>query len=447
MFRFAILILFSLHVKAMDTKFSWVSPKGAPQKGKCFELDTKTDGSIYKKKVEARFCRPKDVQLQWIQQDSIKGQCFELDNETGGFNYFNQVNAYHCIPKTAYYKFFKDKCFALDESAYGKGFSLNVSNSKCKLDKKDIYYYWDNDKVNYAGKCYKRDKATSGVELNLKVSMSNCYPKKIAYKLEAVKGEILCLGYDKELGPSQFISKFNNHKCADLHPYELKVIEGVLKCLTHKDSVAQEVSFHKCRPDKVIYKWIQRNNYEGTCTEYPKEGESIYQKLVVAQKCSPKKTVHRFIYNNGKSSCVELDTKTHGDEFAIKVSSNYCKVATGKYFFKVAKDGHGGDCIFQNTIHKDELKKVKRIHCRPAKVKLVWVTRDKYRGNCYEVDVELGHKAFSKRISTKDCKTDTSEYMLINEKGENSRCFEWDKPSRGQKYIQEVNVLKCKKEL
>lgn len=433
---------FSSLVHALDTKFVWNSPEGAPHKGGCFEIDIKTNGNKFRKKSYPIKCRPDDVQYQWVQDSATSGKCFELDNETGGFKYFDQVNSRKCIPKNAYYKFHNKVCFALDENAYSSGFSLKVANSNCHPGKGETFYFWKNDELNLNGNCYERDKATNGNSLNVRVGREKCLPKKVTYFLKILNEEIVCAGMDEVLGASAFVSKFPIENCRDLLTFHLRDTDKGPQCYIVFNERSKKTSLNKCRPDKTEFVWKQESKFDGKCYEVDSSDQKFVRNSHYSN-CFPGEMVKRYIQDKDKLNCVYVDVETQGVKFTKLLSSRDCKKVGGKYFFKLDKKGHGGRCYWQNTLVKEDIKEVHIKNCRPEKVKYVWVKQDEWNGRCYEVDEKELHKAYSKSVNFKYCKPSDFVYKIRNEEGKDSRCYEVGIDG----YIKQVELIKCKKGL
>lgn len=226
-----LIFLISTPLFAIETNYKWIKETSDLSSGKCYEVDQKTEGNNYIKKVEENFCKPAHTLFVF---NLLEGECFEVDKKTEGNLYYKRIKKFYCKPsKTSFLfsKFLKsDGCYEVDSQTQGELYFDKVEMKKC--DDSQNLYTWEFKSLEY-GSCYRVSQDDQSIKV--RVSDEDCKPLKTIFTF---KKEDVTKGI-----------------CLEQHTENSKLY-------------SKRVSIESCRPKSTVFVFYRKpDELKGSCYE------------------------------------------------------------------------------------------------------------------------------------------------------------------------------------
>jgi hypothetical protein len=208
---------------------------------------------------------------------------------------------------------------------------------------------------------------------------------------------------------------------------------------TQGQKYSNKVDEDLCRPEKTIFLFLykQRSCYE---VDSETRGE-FYLKKVKLQLCRTKMTKTFLGSIQGTYGCFEIDTPSDGKNYYKKIKSTACIDLDVTYTFMQTKVPFG-KCYAKNI--EGKLTNVDLKLCKTKKTKYTFIKKSDIKGICIEHDIR-GYEFYAKSVNIDLCKTKNTVFVFLKKKKSPSgTCYEVDKPSNGEKYINKVLLKLCK---
>ncbi|MBD67123.1 MAG: hypothetical protein CME62_18120 [Halobacteriovoraceae bacterium] len=182
------------------------------EKGNCYEIDSKTKGQTFTRRVSKKLCRSEDTIYLMGQFGKQKG-CFEVDSETNGEKFYKKTSLENCKENTEETFFSYDekiqegKCFVKDQNDK----FLEVKTHLCKTPNTETLF----EKQNLIeGKCFIQD-VRGAKYYRHETKIENCKPQKTDYIIISPpnKPSAQCFEVDTETNGEKFIQKVRNKFC------------------------------------------------------------------------------------------------------------------------------------------------------------------------------------------------------------------------------------------
>jgi hypothetical protein len=241
-------LLYSLTALATPTTFLWQNKTGQLFAGKCYEVDTKTQGEQYFNKTKTENCKPSDTLYSFHFET---GHCLEIDSTSSGRNYLKKVAMKFCKPKSLVYKMTeingKYACYQIDKETLGENFYAKTLDKNCPEPSQQ--FYWRTSKKGRKGCFIKNTK-----QEYMPVKNALCQPSEVIYvftKADELRGN-----------------------CFAEHPEGAHLYQ-------------QKVSLEKCKPKETEYFFIPASkDRSGACYEVDSAtGGKEYLKKVITKLC------------------------------------------------------------------------------------------------------------------------------------------------------------------
>lgn len=189
---------------------------------------------------------------------------------------------------------------------------------------------------------------------------------------------------------------------------------------TYGQKFAAKALLSKCKPEKVIKKWIQNPQApDGDCFEVDEETQGAkYRKNIMDRDCLPKQFLKEWVVMpDGKGVCLLKDP--NGD-MVIKGNNRECAGEKSEFIWTPNESNPMIGTCYQSDPLTGAVLRTDPKNCRPAKTAFVWIAKEKYpgEGSCYEIDNTAGVKAFSVRTDDKNCVEKELGFKYDNQKGE-----------------------------
>lgn len=456
------LLLFSFNAFSQETTYRWLQDSEKPYKGKCFEVDSETMGTIFSTKVTNSKCRPKKPVAHWVpNQGKFGGNCYWVDAETKGNNFSSYASSEHCVPernKTIWMKDERNKpiCILVDEETNGQNFNKQVGLSKCKT--KDVALIFVLNASGKSGRCFEVDKESAGEAYKKVVATTKCKPKQFGYKWINNKSGFdgVCYEISPE-GPSVYIASTTKEKCrASDWKFTWTEIEGVGKCLQvagTKDGgqMVTAANIKECQPEKTLFKFTRTGPYSGQCWELDSltNGEKFKRKVSI-RYCRVEKVIFILAKQGSIEACFELDQETRGSLYINRAREEKCadELTTAEWY--PDESDWRGRCKIVNGIgSKIKIKFLRDETCMPKKTVYRWHNFVKFKdGGCFQIDAKKGPTGYSKLVDPKICRPDDIEIKYVKPKGSlEGFCFHVDSKTLGDKYFKKISPKKCRDKL
>lgn len=243
-------LFLSFSALALETQYLWIKETAELSSGKCYEVDKKTQGKNYLKRVEENLCKPLDTLFVF----NLKvGHCFEVDKETEGNLYYKKIPLDYCKPKKTTHiisKFLNNGgCYEVDAETKGQLYFFKSEMENCSGDQK--LYTWEFKTFEY-GNCYRISAKDSSIKV--KVPDENCKPSSPVYIF-------------KKDGPTRGL-------CLEQHPESAQLY-------------SKRAKIEDCKPKKTIYVFYRTpNELQGHCYEIDEETKGeLYVNQVKTEIC------------------------------------------------------------------------------------------------------------------------------------------------------------------
>lgn len=451
------------------TKYKWVS--SGFRTGQCFEQDRRSKGEDFIIKRPAAECRAlvKEVITVFIPNGrGSGGRCYEVDKETQGYKYARLAAVEDCRPKEVNLQWLNSNCYERGMREDGVEYRVSKLRDEC-LNLVDTSVEWVASGRPFDGNCYIVDSKTSGTQIKEQVDRTRCRPTNAVKKWvpdlnDPLKGR--CYELDPNLGVNGYARALPDRECLESTPeYGWKKtgdFSGICyqRQLTQNDrEVPKQVANRYCHPPQTKVKFFKTSLKSGVCAlvDAYTEGEQFKVRTEM-EDCRPEDAMivwlpHKTI--KGEGECFRIDSATKGEQFVESISDENCLESQGGYFFELQPSRIEGFCYEPiKTIDTQESKKRKVTlqKCRPKTVKPIWIgNAQTLIGHCYEVDSDKGSEKYLERVSHQKCRpfyTDDMEYIFHRAPGETAgHCFEVDKKTQGLQYAIKVSADSCRKQL
>lgn len=197
----------------------------------------------------------------------------------------------------------------------------------------------------------------------------------------------------------------------------------------------------KCKPENTVYIFIAK---VGQCFEVDEQtsGKQYFNK-VNRELCKPKKTINLFKKINNNDGCYEIDIETKGLRYFDRIDSEKCQGQDKELVFYFLPDNQGeGKCYIKNDL--EEYIKVEHVKCRPSETKFIFERTDPLKGKCFERAKDDKNK-YSKKVSMDNCRIVKTEFVFLRDKNpKDSKCYEIDSETKGNKFISIAKDEKCR---
>jgi hypothetical protein len=317
---------------------------------------------------------------------------------------------------------FKGICYEVDKETGGQKYIIKVNSNNCKPE--SIKLHWNQNEGKPGGRCYEVDTETGGQKYAATSFPEKCRPQNLDHVYHTNEsGKSTCYAIDIETGGTKYFVKAKKEKCktmSTIHkwiPHKKNIYQGecyLLDTKTFGSHYKQKVSKSKCRPSETSFEWIQEDIHsKGNCFEVDKnQGPRGYSNNVLRKKCL-------------------------GDK--PKISYKWLKDSNKPY---------SGKCIevIKDSLGQVMTKATKVNNCRPDKVQRTFILLRADRGKCIEIDTATLGENFSRRLPVEECRPQSN--LLVNQwfektQGFKEGCYEIDKKTRGQEFINKIQDLKC----
>lgn len=192
----------------LKTTYKWISSQNDIFKGKCFEVDSSSNGKSFSRKVKTYHCRPPETTYLFLFKQK---SCFEVDTKTRGMKYLDKVKLSFCRTKNIekYLGTIQSSfgCYEIDSPSKGQNYYQKIKNDHCqKLDSSQFVFMLTKPPL---GKCF--NKAIDG---NLSpVKLKFCRPKTVSYKfIRESQFQGSCIEHDPK-GIKYYSKKVKNDFC------------------------------------------------------------------------------------------------------------------------------------------------------------------------------------------------------------------------------------------
>lgn len=210
---------------------------------------------------------------------------------------------------------------------------------------------------------------------------------------------------------------------------------------TRGDKYQNIVIKDKCKTDDLVYAF---NYLTGHCYQFDEgtSGKKYFAK-VNSDFCKPKKTKFVFTKIKNSSACYELDTETLGKNYYKRVDDDLCKESV-KYLWEQRNDTRGR-CYKIGSLGGEMTKVVvKPKECRPEKTIFQFVRLGPFKGDCVESH-PTDPKLYFERTDIEKCMPENTLFIFYKEDDvSKGKCYQVDEETRGDKYLDEVSISKCK---
>lgn len=255
---FLFLLFTTTYSFASSTIYLWQPDIKKPDKGRCYEVDTKTMGQKFKAKVDLNKCRPNDTNYMFV---SAKSNCYEVDSKTSGKKYIKRVKSKFCLPEKTVKKVLsingKTACYEVDTKTEGKYYHKKIKDKECKeavMTTGPTTFFWKYKKPG-VGECFKEIKS-DGKKLKLKVKPHECRPAEYQYhfiRKDSISGTCI----EEDINDERYYSNKTN--------------------------------IENCKPKETFFVfYIPKNKKQGQCFEIDTETKgSLYINMVDDSECAP----------------------------------------------------------------------------------------------------------------------------------------------------------------
>ncbi|WP_417334745.1 hypothetical protein [Halobacteriovorax marinus] len=206
------------------------------------------------------------------------------------------------------------------------------------------------------------------------------------------------------------------------------------------------VSKSKCKPEQTTYHWVpSERGVGGKCFEVDLETKgSKYASISSASNCVTENVSYVWEQTSQMSGeCYQID-----GNLKKKTSKNLCSKNKVDHYWVARENGWGGKCYAVDSVNGPAgyIESVKAQNCRPEQVfyKLN-MKKEGTQGYCYEVALDGGERAYSRRVSREECFTNRSpEYMWQrDESGVGGECLEVRKSVNARVSSRRVDFKNC----
>jgi hypothetical protein len=441
------------------TAFHWQVTNENPPKGYCLEVDRKTGGDVFQKRVPQDNCRPKEDQVTtlWLQKsDGPGGQCYQVDKQSLGLGYARSVGQKDCEPEQTESHLIEGKCYIKGERLDGSIFLVSAPKKRCKPEEVNLKFLPASDGLS--GRCVSFD-SRSGEKFN--EPLKKCKPEKTDFLTIEIEGEAKCFEVSKEEGAAGYIKKVNNEFC---RPQETQLMwvqtkEKSGECyLTSKinSSYREKVTPSQCYDlYKTETQFIVASPIRGECFLIDSETKgSKLRQFVGSDKCEPKGLQTKLISYQDRPYCIQIDLKDLGSGFRKTVPLKKCYEGLGDFTWVLSDSDPLKGVCYEKVALADEYQYhlTKKEKCRPEETIYKWQVESKEKvllGKCYEIAKDKGNQDFVMMVARKFCKPKTPLVVRYfhPEEYERGGCYMVDKETLGGLYSVRTDVKKCKMEL
>ncbi len=331
----------------VETSLLWVS-NGRPFDGNCFLIDAKTAGTQVREQVDTIRCRPDNVVKTWVPnpRDPLTGRCYELDPVLGANGYARSLPDDQCLQSASEYGWqktgeFTGICYQRQLSQNQHEVTKQVAHRYCHPPQTKEKFFKTSVK---SGVCALVDAHTEGERFKVQIETEKCRPHDaivVWLPHKTVKGRGECFRIDAATKGEKFVENISSENCQEAQEgfvFELQPSgrEGFcfesIQTIGTQNSARRKVNINNCKPKNVKPVWLgDPKTLIGHCYEVDSEkGEQKYIERVNHQKCRPFYTddmeylFHR-VPGDPSGTCFEVDKKTKGLEYALKVSPDSCR--------------------------------------------------------------------------------------------------------------------------
>lgn len=177
----------------------------------------------------------------------------------------------------------------------------------------------------------------------------------------------------------------------------------------------------------TAFSWISDPDkpFSGKCYEYDIEtGGQAFQAVTSKSKCRPDKTIYHWVPSERGVSgkCFEIDEETKGQKFARSTAVSKCVSENVRYAWELTSE-ISGECF---EIDGNLKRKVSKGLCAPSKVDHHWLSRENgWGGKCYAVDSIQGPSGYIESVNTNNCKPNDTTFVLnMKKEGDQGYCYE-----------------------
>lgn len=218
---------------------------------------------------------------------------------------------------------FQGDCYQVDLATQGKKFSHKVKKDLCKSH--DIQFIFNPQN----GKCYETNLTSDLTDFSKITKITNCAPKKIAYKLETFLNKYGCYQVDLETQGKLFFYQRPEKDCSTLEKNVYWKLENEFQgyCYTKTESGHfKKISKKSCKPNNLKYTFKKTTPTDGVCYELDPKGKEYYINRTNLKNCKLAPTEFVFLKSDNalEGQCYEIDSATKGNQYTAKVNIDNC---------------------------------------------------------------------------------------------------------------------------